>query len=418
MWRNHSLLSATLLALVAFKAMGTPGPDPGPPPTIATVSPVQTAPAPPAAPEPLLDRAETVLGRRERLDTALVRAGLARQDAVDIVDGLRGEVDMRRLRPGERIIVTRDAAAIVAVTYWRSPIERYEIRPRDGQWTVETVRTPVETRVVAVSGRLEDSLFSSMERVGETAALVSAFVALFEWDFDFAADALPGDRFRLLVEKRYAAGTFIGYGDVLIAEYASAGRSRLLSLAFDTGEGRAQHFDASGRSTRKTFLRAPLDFTRVTSGFSHARRHPILGGVRPHLAIDYAAPVGTPVRAVADGVVRAAGWDGGNGLSVVLRHARGYETRYNHLSATLVRTGQRVRQRDVIGRVGSTGLSTGPHLDYRVSRHGQFVNPLSERFIPGAPVPADRRREFETRRDTLLDRLEREAPLPPPGRRS
>lgn len=417
MWRNHSLLSATLFVLVVLRAMATPTPDPGPPSTITPAAPAVAPTAP--SPGPALDRAETTLGRRETLESALVRTGLAREDAVEIVDRLRGQVNMRRLRPGERLAVTRDAAsAIVAVTYGRSPIERYEITRREGQWSVEAIRTPVETRVVAVGGRLEDSLFSSMERLGETAALVAAFVALFEWDFDFAADSLPGDRFRLLVEKRYAEGEFLGYGDVLIAEYASAGRPRFVSLAFDAGDGRTQHFDAAGRSTRKTFLRAPLDFTRVTSGFSHARKHPILGGVRPHLAIDYAAPVGTPVRAVADGVVQAAGWNGGNGLSIVLRHARGYETRYNHLSATLVRPGQRVRQRDLIGRVGSTGLSTGPHLDYRVSRNGHFVNPLGERFIPGAPVPANRRREFDTHRDALLERLEREAPVAPETARS
>lgn len=164
---------------------------------------------------------------------------------------------------------------------------------------------------------------------------------------------------------------------------------------------------------RKAFLRAPLDFTRITSGYSHARRHPILGGVRPHLAIDYGAPGGTPVRAVADGVVRQAGWNGGNGLSITLRHAHGYRTMYNHLSKVAVKRGQRVRQRQIIGRVGSTGLSTGPHLDYRVIKNGRFVNPLAEKFVPGAPVPADQREAFQGTLEALLQRLDREAPFAP-----
>jgi murein DD-endopeptidase MepM/ murein hydrolase activator NlpD len=169
---------------------------------------------------------------------------------------------------------------------------------------------------------------------------------------------------------------------------------------------------------KKMFLRAPLDFTRVTSGFSHARHHPILGGLRPHLAVDYGAPVGTPVRAVADGVVTMAGWDGGFGLSLSLRHARGYETMYNHLSRLDVKRGERVRQRQVIGRVGTTGLSTGPHLDYRVRKAGVFVNPLGEKFIPGAPVPAHRRGAFTVHVKALLERLDAQAPFPPrvPGR--
>jgi murein DD-endopeptidase MepM/ murein hydrolase activator NlpD len=304
------------------------------------------------------------------------------------------------------------------ITWTRSPAERYEIRSTDGGWTVAAVRPDVETRVAAIAGEVRDSLFASVERLGETAGLTARLVSLFEWDFDFAADSLPGDRFRLLVEKRYVGDELLGYGDILVAQYASAGRPVLTSVAFREAGGRADYFDASGRSVKKMFLRAPLDFTRVTSGFSHARHHPILGGLRPHLAVDYGAPVGTPVRAVADGVVTMAAWDGGFGLSISLRHARGYETMYNHLSRLDVKRGERVRQRQIIGRVGTTGLSTGPHLDYRVRKAGVFVNPLGEKFIPGAPVPAHRRDAFTVHVRALLERLDAQAPFPPqtPGR--
>ena len=404
MWRVHTVLGALMLIVLGVGALVTPTIDPGPPPpTVAAV------PATPAS-----AMRETALERRETLEGALVRSGVARAEAREMVALLRGAVNMRRLRPGERLLVTRaPGGAIEAVAYVPSAVERHELR-RDGDgWSVATQHTPVETRVVAVAGRLEDSLFASIERLGESALLTAAFVRLFEWDVDFAADSLPGDRFRLLVEKRYAAGELIGYGDILVAQYETAGRPAMTGVAFGGDDGPRQHFDADGRSVKKMFLRAPLDFTRITSGFSHARRHPILGGLRPHLAIDYGAPTGTPVRAVADGTVAAAGWSGGNGISVTLRHARGYETMYNHLSAAVVRPGQRVRQRDVIGRVGATGLATGPHLDYRVSRNGQFVNPLGEKFIPGAPVPPERRRAFRSHLAGLLERLDREAPLPP-----
>jgi murein DD-endopeptidase MepM/ murein hydrolase activator NlpD len=277
---------------------------------------------------------------------------------------------------------------------------------------VTAVRPDVDVRVVAIAGELQDSLFASVERLGESAGLTARLVNLFEWDFDFAADSLPGDRFRLLVEKRYVDDAFLGYGDVLIAQYASVGRSLLTSVVFDDVSGRREYYDAAGRSVKKMFLRAPLDFTRVTSGYSHARFHPVLGGYRPHLAVDYGAPIGTPVRAVADGVVTQAGWNGGYGLSIMLRHARGYETMYNHLSKIDVRRGDRVRQRQVIARVGSTGLSTGPHLDYRVRKAGAFVNPLGEKFIPGSPVPAHRREAFAVHVDALLERLDVQAPFP------
>ena len=397
------LLACGGLGLVIVLAWASRPIDPAPPLTIT--APAGEGPAPVSA--------ETTLRRRETLETALVRSGLERADATVVIDLLRGAVDMRRLAPGERLLVTRDAAdAVMGITYWRSPIERYELSRAERGWALQAVRVPVETRIALVKGRLEDSLFASMDRLGEGAALTVAFVSLFEWDFDFAADSLPGDRFRLLVEKRFGENQFLGYGEILVAQYRSADRPPLTTVSFTDAQGRDAYYDAAGRSVKKMFLRAPLDFTRITSGFSHARLHPILGGVRPHLAIDYGAPTGTPVRAVADGTVIASGWNGGNGISVTIRHARGYETMYNHLSAATVRVGERVRQRAIIGRVGATGLATGPHLDYRVKKDGQFVNPLGERFLPGEPVSARRKPAFDRHLEALLERLEREDTQP------
>jgi murein DD-endopeptidase MepM/ murein hydrolase activator NlpD len=388
------LVLVALTAAVVVVAPSRFGPEP--PVEIAV------APAPPApAPEP--SRVEAAFRRHDRLESLLARLGLARADVAGVTAALRRAVDLRRLGLGERLIVERAPdGAPVGVTLWRSVLEQHVARPGAEGWAVETTTVPVETRVERVEGKLHDSLFSSMERLGERAVLTSLFVSLFEWDFDFAADALPEDAFRLLVEKRYAAGQFVGYGAILAAEYESRGRPRLTAVRF--GEP-AAYFDGQGRAVRKTFLRAPLDFTRITSGFSHARQHPVLGGLRPHLAVDYGAPVGTPVRAVADGVVESAGWNGGYGISVTLRHGRGYSTMYNHLSSALVRRGQRVQQREVVGRVGSTGLSTGPHLDYRVMRQGRFVNPLDEKFLPGAPVARERLDAFRAHRDQLLQQL-------------
>ena len=413
MRRSHCLLSAAVLLALGVVGLAVPTREPAPP--ASTEAP---APAPAAAPE-AAPPVEITLKRGETLETALRRGGLERAEAAAIVAGLRGQVNLRRLAPGERLSVKPAAPdGPPEITWTRSPAERYEIRSTDGRWKVAAVRPDVETRVAAIAGEVRDSLFASVERLGETAGLTARLVSLFEWDFDFAADSLPGDRFRFLVEKRYVGDELLGYGDILVAQYASAGRPVLTSVAFEEAGGRADYFDASGRSVKKMFLRAPLDFTRVTSGFSHARHHPILGGLRPHLAVDYGAPVGTPVRAVADGVVTMAGWDGGYGLSISLRHARGYETMYNHLSRLDVKRGERVRQRQIIGRVGTTGLSTGPHLDYRVRKAGVFVNPLGEKFIPGAPVPAHRRGAFTVHVKALLERLDAQAPFPPrvPGR--
>jgi len=184
----------------------------------------------------------------------------------------------------------------------------------------------------------------------------------------------------------------------------------LTGIGFENPENFV-YYDAEGRSLKKTFLRSPLQFTRISSGFTYRRPHPILGGVRPHLAIDYAAPTGTPVWAVAHGIVQFAGRKGGNGIQVLLRHRSGYKTYYNHLAriARGVQRGARVSQKQIIGYVGSTGLSTGPHLDYRVSRNGKFLNPLSETFLPGEPIADAQRAKFVERARALVERLEREA---------
>ena len=412
MRRSYCLLSAAVLLALGVIGVAVPTREPAPP---AVTDGPAAAPSP-ASPEPV----EIVLKRGETLEMALRRTGVERGEAAAIVAALRGSVNMRRLAPGERLGVRLGPDGKPAeISYARSPAERYEIRPGgDGQWAVTAVRPDVDTRVVAITGEVRDSLFASMERLGEAAGLTARLVNLFEWDFDFAADSLPGDRFRLLVEKRYVGDVFLGYGDVLIAQYSSVERSLLTSVGFSDTAGRREYYDAGGRSVKKMFLRAPLDFTRVTSGFSHARFHPVLGGYRPHLAVDYGAPIGTPVRAVADAVVTQAGWNGGYGISITLRHGRGYETMYNHLSKIDVRPGERVRQRQVIGRVGSTGLSTAPHLDYRVRKGGVLVNPLGEKFIPGSPVPAHRREAFAVHVGALLERLDAQAPFParPPGR--
>jgi murein DD-endopeptidase MepM/ murein hydrolase activator NlpD len=205
----------------------------------------------------------------------------------------------------------------------------------------------------------------------------------------------------------------VDYGRIRVAQYISDGRL-LTGVGFEsTTGGRHAYYDDNGRSLKKSFLKSPLEFTRITSGFTYARPHPILGGVRPHLAIDYAAPIGTPVRAVSDGTVTAAGWNGGNGVSITLRHRSGFQTMYNHLARVAggVRPGGRVSQRQVIGYVGATGLATGPHLDYRVARNGVFVNPIGERFIPGEPIAPTDRARFQQHARELIHQLEESAPF-------
>lgn len=383
-------------------------------------APIATAPAPepepPAVESPAPQvRTETVTLRRgDTLVRALGRLGIDRRASTDIADALRaGGADLRRMRASDELEITWTLEGEpIAVRWEPSPWLGFAAVATDAGWEIRRAETRPDVRIEAVAGEVRRSLFEAVEAMGESPQLVLELVEIFSSDFDFTADTRSGDRFRLLVEKRYAGEQFVDYGQVLVAQYLSDGRI-LTGVGFEPAGGRAAYYDLDGRSLKKTFLKSPLEFTRITSGFTYARPHPILGGVRPHLAVDYAAPVGTPVRAVADGTVTAAGWNGGNGIQVQLRHHAGYETVYNHLArlAPGVRAGARVTQRQVIGYVGSTGLSTGPHLDYRVAKNGRFVNPLSEKFIPGQPLDGAEHGRFLKEARALVRRLEDASPF-------
>jgi murein DD-endopeptidase MepM/ murein hydrolase activator NlpD len=281
----------------------------------------------------------------------------------------------------------------------------------DGSFVAEIVPIKKTARVVVVRGAVDDaapSLYAAMDRAGETVDLSVKLADIFASDVDFNTELQPGDRFELLVEKHYREdGRFGGYGPILAAELDNDGRS-LRAIRFTPDGESPGYFDEHGRSLRRFFLRSPLKFDPVvTSAFSRRRLHPVLHEYRAHLGVDYRAPTGAPVIAVASGVVVAAGWSGGSGRMVHLRHANGFETQYLHLSSVAVRRGARVQQGDLIGRVGSSGLATGPHLDYRLKKSGAYINPITAHraMPPGDPIPASQLDAFARVRDRTLEAL-------------
>jgi murein DD-endopeptidase MepM/ murein hydrolase activator NlpD len=385
-----------------------------PAPPIAAAPPAAPASEPAPAEAPAVRTERVTLRRGDTLLMALGRLGIDRRASADLADALRASgADLRRMRAQDELAITWTLdGEPISVRWESSPWLGFVAVATDAGWEVRRSETRPDVRVEAVGGEVKRSLFETVEALGESPQLVLELVEIFSSDFDFTADTRNGDRVRLLVEKRYAGDQFVDYGQVLVAQYLSDGRA-LTGVGFEPAGGRLAYYDLDGRSLKKSFLKSPLEFTRITSGFTYARPHPILGGVRPHLAVDYAAPPGTPVRAVADGTAVVAGWNGGNGIQVHLRHHAGYETVYNHLSrlGPGVRAGGRVSQRQVIGYVGSTGLSTGPHLDYRVVKNGRFVNPLGEKFIPGQPLAGAEHGRFLREARELVRRLEDASPF-------
>jgi len=263
----------------------------------------------------------------------------------------------------------------------------------------EKMPYPYETRPTYVQAAIEDHLYGAVIGQGEDAALAIEIEQIFGWDIDFWAGIQRGDAFRLIVEKKYLDGRFKRYGNILAAEFWNDGR-RTEAFRFESAEGgrsTSGYFHADGRSLRKEFLKSPLLSYRITSRFTASRLHPIRKVYRAHYGVDYAAPLGTAVFATADGNVEEAGWNGASGRMVRLSHKNGYETMYLHLSRIDIRVGQKVAGGQQIGTVGSSGESTGSHLDYRIKRFGSYLNPLSAKFMPVEPLAAKWMTDFKKR---------------------
>lgn len=268
--------------------------------------------------------------------------------------------------------------------------------------------------VLRLSGAIDrqaSSLFAAMDRIGEGPELSIALADIFAGEVDFNSDLQPGDSFRLVTETYSRDGRFAGYGAILAAELNNGGR-RLRAVRFTAPGSKPGYYDEQGRSLRRFFLKSPLKFVpvpHVTSGFSQRRLHPIDRIYKDHLGVDYRAPEGAPVVAVAGGVVTFAGTSGASGRMARIRHASGYESYYLHLSSIArgIQAGRRVEQSEQIGRVGSTGAATAPHLDFRLRRNGVFVNPrrVQSNLPPGEPVAAEHRALFASVRDQMLARI-------------
>jgi murein DD-endopeptidase MepM/ murein hydrolase activator NlpD len=336
-------------------------------------------------------------------------------DAPVLVSSIASAMDVRKLRAGQPYAIDR-------LLDGRVRRFEYEI-DGDKRLTVERAssdgaprfittieRIPKQTTVVTIEGHINrdtNSLTAAIDKAGETIELALGMADVFSGEIDFSSDLQPGDSFRVLVERHTREGKLSGYGAILAAEFVNDNR-RLKAIRFTPEDGSPAYYDENGRSLKRFFLKSPLKFEpRITSRFSSSRKHPILGYARAHNGVDYYAPAGAPVGSVAPGVVTFAGWTGGGGRTVKVRHPNSYETEYLHLSAISVRAGARIGQGDLVGRVGKTGLATGVHLHYGLKKNGRYVNPVVEHrnMPPGEPVAESLMNVFNTERDRYFTLL-------------
>ena len=342
----------------------------------------------------------------ETVSDVLAELRFPPQDAVQVLGALAELADLRRLRPSDGYAAIYGADD--TPTGFRLLLDgkgRAAVDRQAGAWSGRWEPFSRRVEVTAAEGRLAGSLEGSLREAGAEGVLAYLMADILQWDIDFNRDLREGDRFSVLYERVFFDGSFHALGNVLALAYDNMGR-RLEAYRFEEGE-EAGYYDAEGRPLQKLFLRSPLKFSRVTSGFTNRRFHPILKTHRPHYGVDYGAPTGTPVRVTANGVVTFADWDRGGGRVVKVRHPNEYLTAYLHLSrfADGIRSGARVRQGDVIGYVGATGLATAPHLDYRVQHRGRWMDPLSIKSVPADPIPETHLASYLTRRDLMRANL-------------
>ena len=352
------------------------------------------------------------IGKGDSLATALRGQGIKPGTVHLIATEMRKVFDFRRSRPGDEYRLAQDPdGRVLDFRYSQSPEESFYLAWEGSRYVVTKESAELRPQVAKIAGIVDSSFYGAVLALGEQSALASEFARILAWDIDFSRNVHPGDEFSILYERLYRRNAdgedvYVRPGRVLAGRYAGKAGDHTIVL-FEDHLGHAAYFRPDGSSVERAFLAAPLEYSRISSRFTGSRRHPILKITRPHPGIDYAAPIGTPIWAVSDGVVEYRARAGGSGNLIRIRHIGGYTSHYAHLSkfAEGLKVGDKVTQKQIIGYVGSTGLSTGPHVCFRVKKDGRYVDPMKIPSPAGEPVAAQKIEQFAAVRDERLSDL-------------
>jgi murein DD-endopeptidase MepM/ murein hydrolase activator NlpD len=351
---------------------------------------VQGATADDALAAPAPSEWTTVIVRPgQTLSDIFASEGLGFSDAMAIAN-LGGDASqLKTLRPGEKISLRKtDDDELDELNYEVDDTHTLQVRRSDSGFDAVTIEAEIERRPTQLTGTITSSLFAAAQKAGLSNRLVMEMADIFGYDIDFALDLRDGDRFSVVYDQLYKDGKKLKDGDIVAAEFINQGHT-YRAMRYVDADGNATYYTPDGNSLRKAFIRTPVAFTRISSGFTTGRRHPILNVIRAHKGVDYAAPIGTPVKATGDGIIDFAGVKHGYGNVVVIRHGRKYSTLYGHLSRFRkgLKVGAHVRQGQVIAYVGMTGLATGPHLHYEFRINGVHQNPVTVALPRANPLP-------------------------------
>ncbi len=344
----------------------------------------------------------------DNLSLIFGRSGISARELHDIISLGKETRALTRIHPGKEIrFLTDDAGRLEAMAYDVSESSVLEVRRSDSGFTAQTIEHEIKARIAQAGGTINDSLFLTASRAGLSDNLTMELAGIFGWDIDFSLDIRENDRFSVIYEELYLHGEKLRDGKILAAEFVNRGKIHR-AIRYSDADKRSDYYSPNGDSMRKAFLRSPVDFTRVSSRFNMSRRHPVLNTIRAHRGVDYAAPTGTPVRATGDGRIVSLGANGGYGKTVVVQHGSRYSTLYAHLSryASGLRAGHSIKQGQIIGYVGMTGLATGPHLHYEFQVDGVHRDPLTVRLPDASPLPAKFIDDFKSYAGPLLAQLD------------
>ncbi len=344
----------------------------------------------------------------DNLYQVLVNHGVKIQEVGGLIAAWRSLPELQKLRPGEilELIFARDSQRLEKVRYQNMQGQVLATTRTEQGWTTSRYAQPVVVTSALARGAIKDSLYQSAVDENIDFELALALADIFALDIDFFVDLRPGDHYSFLYGQRFREGKLVG-NDRIVAAHFQNGSTRHRAYYYQAPGKRADYYDDQGNSLRKVFLKSPLRYSHISSGFSKRRLHPILKIYRPHPGVDYAAPTGTPVAAVGDGRVISKKWKNGYGRFIAIRHNSRYITSYGHLYryASKIKVGSNVKQGQVIGYVGASGLATGPHLDFRMKKDGRFVNPLKNRLPAARPVPPNYLSDFKKRVASLEEEL-------------
>lgn len=362
------------------------GPEESAPEQTVTLEPEEELPVAQAPCEPQLTRMTNTIQQGDT-PSSLLEGHLNLSEIYALCDKSKKVYSLGKLKAGQSWTMIYSNDALVGLEYEIDANERLVVSMTETGYDFRREAIPYDLETITVAGSVTSSLFGAVTDAGESEDLAVRLANVFAYDVDFVRALRAGDSFRVVVEKKFREGKFSGYGDLLAASFTNQGQT-YYAYRYTKKGGESAYYDQNGRPLRKAFLKSPLPFTRISSGYSMNRMHPILGYRRPHQGIDYAAPTGTPISTVADGTVSEIGSNKSQGKYVKVKHSNGYETIYNHMSkfAKISKKGAKIKQGQVIGYVGSTGYATGPHLDFRMKLNGSFINPLKLKMLPAEPI--------------------------------